>query len=221
MTGDDRVRMCGQCDRKIYNIAAMSYAAAAKLLRESSERTCVRMFRRADGTVMTADCPTGLRAYRQRVGRMVTAAFCLLLGMYSVTYSQRIPAGDSTGVRSESNIEIPLIDGTIKDPTGAVIAGAQITVTTPTGKKLSTQTNSKGYFRILHFRMLGGSNSLSVEAPGFMSFRDQFSIVRRESIDFSVSLEVSGFIGVVTIKNPPMIDPKKTGNSTRIILNDN
>lgn len=219
MTGDDRVRMCGKCDRKIYNIAAMTTVEAAKLLRGSTERTCARMFRRADGTVMTADCPTGLRAYRKRVGGMVSAAFGLLLGFVSVGYSQRIPAGDSTGTRSETSVEIPMIEGTVRDQSGEVVENAKVTVTTPTGRKLVTHTNRTGYFRVIHSRMLGGENILKVEAVGFKSFGDSFTIIRRESIDFSVTLEVGSFVGVVTVDSPPMIDPKKTSISTRIILN--
>ncbi|HMT09484.1 MAG TPA: hypothetical protein PKA82_15895, partial [Pyrinomonadaceae bacterium] len=99
MTGDDKVRLCGQCDRNIYNIESMSAAEAATLMRNATERTCIRMFRRADGTLMTNDCPTGLRAYRQRVGRLVSAAFGMILGLFSISNAQRIPSGDSTGTR--------------------------------------------------------------------------------------------------------------------------
>lgn len=221
MTGDERVRMCGQCDRKIYNIAAMSSSAAAKLLRESTERTCIRMFRRADGTVMTADCPTGLRAYRQRVGRIVSAAFAMVLGVFTVGNAQRVPSGDSRGARSESNIEMPCIEGTVTDPNGKVVPGAMVTVTTPTGKKLTAQTNKKGYFRIMHFRMLGGQNKLRIELAGFDPYRDTFTIINRELITFPAQLNSGGWVGVVTIESPPMIDTRKSSISTRIILNDN
>lgn len=221
MTGDDKVRLCGLCERNIYNISSMSAAEAAALIQNATERTCIRMFRRADGTLMTNDCPTGLRAYRQRVGRTVSAAFAMVLGLFSISNAQRIPHGDSKGTRSESNIEIPSIDGTVIDSNGAVIPDATVTVTTPSGKKLVAKTNQKGFFRLIHFRMLGGKNHLRIESPGFNSFSDVFTIRQRESITFPAQLSVGTWIGVVTVTEAQMIDPRKTSISTRIILNDN
>ena len=57
MPGDDRVRSCPACSRAVYNIAAMTSAEAAALIADREGRLCARLFRRADGTVVTADCP--------------------------------------------------------------------------------------------------------------------------------------------------------------------
>jgi hypothetical protein len=59
MTGDDRVRFCQQCRRQVYNLSAMSHAQATDFVQKIAGRTCLRFFRRADGTVMTQDCPVG------------------------------------------------------------------------------------------------------------------------------------------------------------------
>src|SRR3954468_4131949 len=58
MPGDDRVRSCPACSRSVYNIAAMTSEEAAALIAGREGRLCARLFRRADGTVVTADCPT-------------------------------------------------------------------------------------------------------------------------------------------------------------------
>src|SRR2546428_8824546 len=58
------------------------------------------------------------------------------------------------------------VQGTVKDPQGAVIPGAAVEVTSPAliGKKTAT-TDSGGYF---HFEQLPpGIYSVSVNAPGF------------------------------------------------------
>src|SRR5437868_665732 len=103
MTVDEEKRLCKLCDRYVYNIESMSVPEAAALLRQASNsRTCVRLHRRADGTVLTSDCPTGLRAYRQRVGRMGAAVFASIVGLFSFATAQRPFVSDSTGRRSET-----------------------------------------------------------------------------------------------------------------------
>jgi hypothetical protein len=66
MAGDDRVRFCGQCRQNVYNVAAMSRDQAVALIQAAEGRVCLRLTRRADGTVTTADCWTLLRQARRR-----------------------------------------------------------------------------------------------------------------------------------------------------------
>jgi len=72
MQGDDRVRHCGKCDKSVYNLSAMEPQQAEALLREREGKLCVRFYRRADGTVMTSDCPSG--SGRRRLQRLAVAA---------------------------------------------------------------------------------------------------------------------------------------------------
>ncbi|HYT87153.1 MAG TPA: hypothetical protein VEL76_00405 [Gemmataceae bacterium] len=62
MSGDAQVRFCPQCTKHVYNLSEMSRADAEALLQRTEERVCVRFYQRADGTVMTSDCPVGVRA---------------------------------------------------------------------------------------------------------------------------------------------------------------
>src|SRR5262245_26944298 len=66
MQGDDRVRFCGQCQKNVYNLSAMTHAEAEDLIREKEGKLCVRFYQRTDGTVLTADCPVGRRRRRRR-----------------------------------------------------------------------------------------------------------------------------------------------------------
>lgn len=61
----------------MYNLSELSRNEAENLIREKEGRLCVRFFRRADGTILTKDCPVGLRAARLKFVRMagVVAAF--------------------------------------------------------------------------------------------------------------------------------------------------
>jgi hypothetical protein len=72
MVGDDRVRFCGECKKNVYNLSAMSGQEAESLLAEREGDICARLYRRVDGTVITSDCPVGVR--RKRVRRLAVAA---------------------------------------------------------------------------------------------------------------------------------------------------
>lgn len=79
MSGDERVRFCGLCRQHVYDLSSLTRAEAAALLSRGEERRCIRFFRRADGTVLTADCPDALRRTRRR-GRLLRRAAAVALG---------------------------------------------------------------------------------------------------------------------------------------------
>lgn len=66
MVGDDRVRFCGKCEKNVYNLSAMPRDEAEALLAAREGKMCVRLYKRADGTVMTNDCPVGVKRRRRR-----------------------------------------------------------------------------------------------------------------------------------------------------------
>jgi hypothetical protein len=67
MVGDERVRFCLKCDKSVFNLSAMSREDAERLLEErASGELCVRYYQRADGTIMTSDCPVGVKKKRRK-----------------------------------------------------------------------------------------------------------------------------------------------------------
>ena len=83
MAGDERMRYCGQCNLHVYNLSGMSRREAEALITGTEGRLCVRFYRRADGSVLTRNCPVGLRALRQRVSRVAGAALSAVLGFFA------------------------------------------------------------------------------------------------------------------------------------------
>lgn len=90
MQGDERARFCGICQKDVFDLSGMDARAAEAFVRERSHaqtETCIRFFRRADGTVMTNDCPTGVSAKRRRhvvagaIGASVLSAAGLAVGL--------------------------------------------------------------------------------------------------------------------------------------------
>lgn len=83
MVGDDRVRFCGQCSLNVYNLSAMSKSDAERLVSQAEGRLCVRYYRRADGTILTKNCPVGLRALKRRVSRIASASISAALSFFA------------------------------------------------------------------------------------------------------------------------------------------
>jgi hypothetical protein len=74
MQGNGRVRHCDSCSKHVYNVSDLTADEAVALIRENEGHLCVRLYRRKDGTVLTADCPVGIRsAVRRRLIRLATA----------------------------------------------------------------------------------------------------------------------------------------------------
>ena len=67
MLGGDRVRFCRSCEKNVYNLSEMTRDEAENLLQTHEGGLCVHFYRRSDGTIMTQNCPVGLRAIRRNV----------------------------------------------------------------------------------------------------------------------------------------------------------
>jgi hypothetical protein len=80
MIGSERVKFCGQCELNVYNLSAMSTREAESLIAGAEGRLCVRFYRRKDGSIITQDCPVGLRALKRRASRIKRAVASSVLG---------------------------------------------------------------------------------------------------------------------------------------------
>jgi hypothetical protein len=113
MVGNNHARHCADCGRTVYDLSALTADQAVALIREKEGALCLRLFRRPDGRVLTADCPVGLKARLQRVrsrmrGNLVGSlivgsvlaivAWFSLLAAPSVTMGQLIFLDDGLGV---------------------------------------------------------------------------------------------------------------------------
>src|SRR5918996_590672 len=73
MTGDQFVRSCNECERKVYNLSLLRRSDAERLLTETNGELCARIFVRRDGSIMTSDCPIALAALKHRLMRRLSA----------------------------------------------------------------------------------------------------------------------------------------------------
>ena len=59
MSGDERVRACGACNKNVYNLTEMTRAEAEALIIAMEGKLCVRYYQRRDGTILLKDCVIG------------------------------------------------------------------------------------------------------------------------------------------------------------------
>jgi hypothetical protein len=130
MVGDDNVRFCRSCEKNVYNLSALPRDEGEALLAARESKMCVRLYKRADGTVLTSDCPVGVKRRRRRravagvLGGGILAAGAALTATTSVhTMGSPLPVtGQATAtamgtVAPPPDSAIPIM-GTPPVPTG-------------------------------------------------------------------------------------------------------
>jgi hypothetical protein len=83
MIGTDRVRFCGQCTLNVYNLSSMTKLQAESLIAKTEGRLCVRFYRRTDGSILTRNCPVGLRVVHRRLSYLARAASASVLSFFA------------------------------------------------------------------------------------------------------------------------------------------
>lgn len=117
MVGDERVRFCGQCSLNVYNLSGMTKSEAERLVVQAEGRLCVRFYRRADGTILTKDCPVGLRALRKRAAKVATASFSAVLSFLAGIFAAAglrerplVPSVKIKAVKIEKALSEPIME---------------------------------------------------------------------------------------------------------------
>jgi hypothetical protein len=80
---DERVRFCSQCNLNVYNLSGMSRREAEALVMKTEGRLCVRFYRKADGSILTQNCPVGLKAIKRRVAWVAQVVLGMVLSFVS------------------------------------------------------------------------------------------------------------------------------------------
>ena len=118
MIGSQQMRFCGQCNLNVYNLSGMTRDEAESLIARNEGRLCVRFYRRADGSILTRDCPVGLRAIRDRVSywtKAVIAAaltFLATVGFYRLADLRPFPPPMTMG-SIRAPLDMPVVQGAI------------------------------------------------------------------------------------------------------------
>ena len=117
MFGDERKRFCGECKLNVYNLSGMTSYDAENLLRNSEGRMCVRFYQRADGTILTKDCPVGWARLKKRISTVATAFVSMLLAILTGLFFVSLVTRPRVTVRK---VVMPLIEPEPQPLMGAI-----------------------------------------------------------------------------------------------------
>ena len=92
MNGSEKERFCQSCQMSVFNISDMTRIEAEKFLseRRPSARVCTKFYRRADGTILTDNCPKSLRKARDlalALKKKLVATASLFLASFALSDS--------------------------------------------------------------------------------------------------------------------------------------
>ena len=227
MTGDNRVRFCGHCQLNVYNVSELSRIEAEALMASAEGRICARLYRRADGTILTKDCPVGLRALRMQVSKRAAAVFAAIASISFAAFGQQSSAKDGkTACAPQTRITrnsaamdhaATSISGAVLDVNGGVIPGAKVLITNGgTNETRETLTNGEGRFQF--DSLAEGNYWLKIEAHAFKNhIATSIVLQRNQLINIDMILELAGeSVTMGIIAESPLIDT--SSSATTIII---
>jgi len=146
MYGDDRKRFCGDCKLNVYNLSGMTRDEAERLVTNAEGRLCVRYYQRADGSIITADCPVGWAKVKQRTKVYATAAFSLVMALLTGVFFVSLFSKQKETI---GTLRVPFTTPTPPpEHTMGVMAPKYIqgnmAIPTPTPSKSKKNTETKG-----------------------------------------------------------------------------
>jgi hypothetical protein len=186
MEGNDRVRFCAECKKNVFNLSAMTRRDAEALIQGKNGDMCARLYRRADGTVLTEDCSVGFNMkvthVRRKIGWVVAGALS-----FASAFAQ----------------EAASLSGRVMDVSGAVVPRAKITITDPkTGNAMQLESDEVGKFSESSLRP--GSYTVKVVVPGFSEFQHPDTVVKASQVTtVEITLHVGTTGGVVVMAVDP------------------
>jgi hypothetical protein len=192
MTGDNRVRHCQECKLNIYNLSDMTRAEAERLIATREGRLCVHYYRRADGTILTRDCPRGLRAVTERISRIAAAVLSAITTVGFAGAQNRPPAASQVSAQNtqdRGNLEVR-----VTDVTGATARGANVALLDEKNQSIQLLTDSEGQARFSNLPV--GAYTVLVSLRGFKEASQRVHIATGATTRIEPSLAV-GVVGVI------------------------
>jgi len=119
-----------------------------------------------------------------------------------------------SALSSFGQARISSVQGTVKDPTGALVPGAKVVVTQPlTHYEQATQTDAQGSFRLVNLPF--NTYKVRVEASGFQPLEQSIDLETTLPQTLDLSLSVEEATAAVTVSdNGAMLETDRTSSDT-------
>lgn len=164
MLGSDRIRYCPQCRLNVYNFSELAESEIQQLVAESTGRLCARFYQRADGTMLTKNCPVGFRTVVFRASNLAAATLATMLSLAPKITSAKERQSSLSLVQIQSAENDSILE--VVDPLGAVIANAKVSVVNEeSGERIDSVTNAEG--RVILSSLRRGFYDITVTANDF------------------------------------------------------
>ena len=207
MTGDDRVRHCAQCDLDVYNFSAMTEREVQDLLANATGRLCGRFYRRADGTMLTQDCPVGASQLGRRLSRAAVVLVSTLMAASLSGCATRplqgavVPSQDQSE-QSHADLMLKLVD-----QQGAAIADVKVALRgSQSGRMYEGSTNDVGELRV--GPVVPGEYVIEAEAQGFKTYQKRVALDPGQTLNMKLTMKINEgemvMVGVIAYE--PLID---------------
>jgi len=184
----------------VYNLSALSGVEAHDLVAKHEGRLCVRFYHRKDGTILTRNCPVGLKVVmRRRVSRVAGIALSAAMSAFRLS-AQTVTQPPAHTVQADSGLEIQVVD-----VHGLVCPGVNVELADSSGATVAIAITGKdGIARLTN--LSPGAHTLTISSPEFQPFKSTVWV--RDHVTFK--LEIS--------KDPPVIEttnamPSVTGGA--------
>jgi len=217
MIGNDQVRFCEHCSQYVNNLSTMTRREAMRLVERSQGRLCVRFVQRTNGEVLNRRLPRKLHQIGRRASRLAAGAFSATLSVASAAAQQssvrnEIAGRQLTVISSATPAsEGARISGVVRDPNGAVVRNATVTLTNRkenTSFVFVTQDDGAYLFTLLD----AGGYNLSVEANGFATGEKKgLNLSAAANQTFDVELTLPTIIAEVEVRSEIVLETSIQG----------
>lgn len=218
MSGNDVVRLCSHCSKHVNFVSQMTEKQARRLVRDSGGKLCVRYV--ADPVTKRPLFAESLVNITRKRSRAAAGALSTMLAFATQLPAQQTPAERPTTTevkRQDGSPALPhreiaatgaRISGTITDPNGAVITGAEVRlVLLETGQEGKTVSNDEGHYV---FEMVApGRYMLESSSPGFRTYSKTIVVREKESTQNDAAMDIEPINVSVDIINEISMDVRQ------------
>ena len=206
MAGDERVRYCAECKLDVYNFSEMSDADIENIVFHRNGRLCARFYQRSDGTMLTRNCPVGLRAVVRRVSGFASVTLAAMISVGPAFARGPLTKNGPTLFQiqpAQTGISLEVVDSS-----GAVVPKARVTIVNEKTKvEVDGKTDARGQLRLVD--LPAGNYEVTVLVPGFKILKQSHVSVPSKTPS-RLQMEMGVSMGVVVVVGEPQAEPKNT-----------
>jgi hypothetical protein len=182
MVGNEQVRHCSECNLNVYNLSAMTERQVSELVAgHQGKRLCARLYRRADGTILTQECPWRWRTLKRRASRLAGA---VLTAMMSVSFAISKNKAPQPACECQQ--------AAAKEPAIALMVMDK--------EHFTGRTGNSGQWSLS--RLHPGKYTLTVRSPGFKPFRQIIKVQDGHVAELKITLPISATDVTVRVEAP-------------------